>query len=326
MSAVGKYLGLVIASVACGVLVAELLLSIVGYEYTPMTIELAGRSDHRAYHMFEDSHFTYDSGLLWRPKNGFDTFNDQGFRGPTLESVKPADAYRIFAIGDSNTLGWAGSDGANWPQFLTDELEASGRQLTVVNAGVWGYSSFQGVLRFRETLAYDPDMVLISFGSNDAHRVIQSDREFAASPWRMSSAYGGLARYRFGQLVVATLDRFSLREAEPVRPRVTLDEYRANLIEIIQAARSRSIEVVLLTRPYVGDIPSDTWWMNFGRDYNVATAEVAREQRVTLVDVYSVFKDRGTFFADESHFTDEGHHLAARFIADGIRALIKNEK
>ena len=143
MNAAVKSLGLVIASLACGVLVAELALSIVGYEYTPMAIELVSRSDARAYHMFEDSHFTYDPDLLWRPKSGFDTFNDQGFRGPTLESVKPADAYRIFAVGDSNTLGWAGIDGANWPQFLADELEASGRQLTVVNAGVWGYSSFQ---------------------------------------------------------------------------------------------------------------------------------------------------------------------------------------
>ena len=169
-------------------------------------------------------------------------------------------------------------------------------------------------------------MVLISFGSNDAHRVILSDREFAASPWRIFNADRVLARYRFGQLLLATLDQFSRREIAEVRPRVTLDEYRANLIEIIQAARSRNLELVLLTRPYVGDIPSDTWWMNFGRDYNVATAEVAREQRVTLVDVYSFFKDRGTLFADESHFTDEGHRLAAGFIADGILALLPSAR
>ena len=44
----------------------------------------------------------------------------------------------LAAIGDSNTLGWAGSDGPNWPEFLTDELQASGRRLTVVNAWTSG--------------------------------------------------------------------------------------------------------------------------------------------------------------------------------------------
>jgi len=43
---------------------------------------------------------------------------------------------------------------------------------------------------------------------------------------------------------------------------------------------------------------------------------------VPIVDVYSFFKDRTDLFADESHFTAEGHQLAARIVFDHLRPLI----
>jgi hypothetical protein len=33
------------------------------------------------------------------------------------------------------------------------------------------------------------------------------------------------------------------------------------------------------------------------------------------VDVYTELKDQGWLFADESHFTDEGHQVAASLLA-----------
>jgi len=95
-------------------------------------------------------------------------FNSQGFRGKELGGKQHGE-FRIFTIGDSNTLGWGGSEDApNWPVHLEDLLQESNNRFTVINAGVWGYTSFQGMRRFKEVLGYDPDMVIISFGSNDA--------------------------------------------------------------------------------------------------------------------------------------------------------------
>jgi hypothetical protein len=61
--------------------------------------------------------------------------------------------------------------------------QIAGRHVEVVNAGVVGCSSYQGLMRFREEAArYAPDVVLFSFGWNDAARAIDvPDEDFARS-------------------------------------------------------------------------------------------------------------------------------------------------
>ena len=73
---------------------------------------------------------------------------------------------RIVALGDSNTSGWDVDEGANWPAQLQALFSRDGRRAEVVNAGVWGYTSFQGRRRFDEILPFHPDIVLVSFGAN----------------------------------------------------------------------------------------------------------------------------------------------------------------
>src|SRR5207244_3108084 len=111
---------------------------------------------------------------------------------------------RVFAIGDSNTLGWGETNGPNWPLYLGEILNREHRNLTLINAGVWGYSSFQGLRWFEGTLRFNPDVVLISFGANDAHRVTVSDADFVNLGGRKFSFYAGqiLNKVRIGQLVL----------------------------------------------------------------------------------------------------------------------------
>jgi lysophospholipase L1-like esterase len=315
-------LALVVGSLVITLFVLELALLVAGYAYVPMSIQVGETGDARGFHVFEDGNFEYDPDLIWRPKPSQSIFNRQGFRGPDLAARKAVGEVRLFAIGDSNTLGWAGEDGPNWPQDLHDRIRQEYDRAVVVNAGVWGYASFQGVRRFRQTLAFDPDIVLVSFGSNDAHRVLLADREYAANPDRETGLAQLLRRFRLGELLLSGADAISRQGPGEVRPRVPLDEYRANLTTIVDEARERGVDVVLLTRPYEGQIDGPYWWKNWGDDYNVATADVARQTGVPIVDVYSFFKDRTDLFADESHFTAEGHQLAARIVFDHLRPLI----
>ena len=171
---------LVVASVALALSLAETSLRSLGYRYSPMAIEDASGRDDRLIHLFKLEDFVTDPALLWRPRANQSVFNAQGFRGHELSSPKTSGEFRIFAVGDSNTLGWAGEDGTHWPGFLEGVLAEARPDLVVINAGVWGYSSHQGLQRFLEVLDYDPDLVLISFGSNDAHYVDVSDARFAA--------------------------------------------------------------------------------------------------------------------------------------------------
>src|SRR5262245_49800303 len=181
-----KKTGLALFSLLLALALVEGLLRLVGYSYTPLSIQvIQNYSEWRYFHAFEDKHFVYDPYLIWRPRSDAPGFNSQGYRGREISLEKRPGDYRIFAVGDSNTLGWIGHGDPNWPAYLEQYLnEKGGGRFTVINAGAYGYSSFQGLRRFQEALPFHPDMVLISFGCNDAMRVTISDAEFANSEVR----------------------------------------------------------------------------------------------------------------------------------------------
>ncbi len=316
-------LGLAAASVAVALVLAEQLLRAIDFEPGALDVAVGGTSDARAYHVFEDSHFVWDPELIWRPRAGFEVFNAQGFRGPELDAPKMPGEFRVVAVGDSNTLGWGGAAGAHWPGYLHLALSERDPGWSVVNAGVYGYTSFQGLRRFREALALEPDLVLISFGSNDAHPVALPDREFARRPLTGQRFERLVRRRRVGQLLTVVWGRLrALAARGGLEPRVPLDEYRANLTQIATEARERGVGVVLLTRPYTGDVRGPRRWKTFAHLYNAASAEVADSEDLPLVDLYTLFKGRAAYFADESHFTAPGHRLAAEIVLETLEPLL----
>ena len=242
-----------------------------------------------------------------------------------MSGPKPPGRLRVVAIGDSNTLGWAGPTGPNWPQAVGQLLAERGIEADVINGGVWGYSSLQGVARLRQVLAFEPDLVLVSFGSNDAVQVAIPDRRFAGKSEGRRKFEGWFHNYRLGQLTTAVINATRGGGAS-LESRVRLDEYRENLEKMVEMAAAEDVQLAFLTRPFEFQIPNDLWWKNFGYDYNVATAEVAAEAGVPLVDFYSHFKGRRGLFADESHFTAQGHDLAARIVVAELGPLFGRPK
>src|SRR5262249_15344028 len=260
---------------------SEAALRLGGFRYTPLRIQVVENwSEWRYYHAFEDKNFEYDPYLFWRPRSG-SQFNSYGYRGKEISLTPDPAHFRIFAIGDSNTLGWLGNGDPNWPQFL-GELD---QRLEVVNAGVYGYSSFQGVRRFEQALPFHPDMALISFGCNDAMHVTVSDNEYAHTPIRQMAWDRSLIRTRVGQLILSAIDRLPGKKREVLVPRVSLDEYKTNLKSIIALASDEGIQVALLTRAFTGSSPNEWWWKNFAPEYNSATVEVGRSTGVLTIDV-----------------------------------------
>ena len=83
---------------------------------------------------------------------------------PTLKPL-PADGV-ILAFGDSLTYGVGAKRGAGYPEVL-QELS----QLTVINAGISGETTTQGVIRFQSVLEkHNPDLVILLEGGNDILR------------------------------------------------------------------------------------------------------------------------------------------------------------
>ncbi len=295
----------------------------IDYRYTPLRIQAIDQwSEWRYFHAFQDRHFVYDPDLIWRPRGGVPPFNSHSYRYKEISVARPLGSFRIFAIGDSNTLGWLGNGDFNWPDRLEEVLSRGNPNVSVINAGAYGYSSFQGVRRLRQALPFRPDLVLISFGLNDAMRVTISDAEFAARRIRTLQLDRALMKLRTGQLLLSATDKLFSRERRGLIPRVSIEEYRQNLREMIRICRENDVKIVLLTRPFTGDSPNEWWWKNFGPQYNAAVVETGGQAGVPVIDVYGHFRDKPQHFIDESHFTEEGFRVMAKLLSEGIRPLL----
>jgi lysophospholipase L1-like esterase len=96
--------------------------------------------------------------------------NSIGLRDAEL---KDDGAVRILALGDSCTWGWQVPQDDAYPQQLQRLLnEQFGRgQYRVINAGIPGYTSYQGLLYLRDVgIELHPAIVIIAYGFNDASR------------------------------------------------------------------------------------------------------------------------------------------------------------
>ncbi len=312
---------LLLGSTIFSLLAIELGLRLFNFQYSPVKIEVHGVvTDWRFKHSFEDGHFEFDPLQIWRPRAGRKVFNALRYRGELLGPSKRDGELRILAVGDSNTLGWA-SDSVHWPGYLEQNLRAEGFDVRVINAGVWGHSSFQGLARLDEYMPLHPDVVLISYGGNDAHRVYVSDAryvaEVATSPSRIR-----LYRWGIGRLLLALRDRMGgdvpTSDDRSLVHRVSPAEYEANLRQMVETARTGGARPYLLTRPFVGESPTPEWWKNFAPIYLESTRSVGRGLGVPVIDVYAAFADQPEWFEDESHFTEAGHRRAATLIGDPI--------
>ncbi len=86
-------------------------------------------------------------------------------------ATKPAaDRPVIVAFGDSLTAGYGAEPGNSYPDFLQKDLDHADLGWRVVNAGVSGDTTTDGLNRLNEVLAAKPRVVIVEFGGNDGLR------------------------------------------------------------------------------------------------------------------------------------------------------------
>jgi acyl-CoA thioesterase I len=88
---------------------------------------------------------------------------------PATAQARPAT---IVAFGDSLTAGYGVKTSDSFPAQLQMALEAKGHKVTVVNAGVSGDTTSDGLARLDWALDPKPDAVIMELGANDALRGI----------------------------------------------------------------------------------------------------------------------------------------------------------
>jgi acyl-CoA thioesterase I len=93
----------------------------------------------------------------------------------SAESRTLDSRHRLVAFGDSLTAGFGAPAGASYPDFLQKLIDAKRHPWQVINAGVSGDTSTDGLARLPSVLEYKPDIVILELGANDGLRGIPVD-------------------------------------------------------------------------------------------------------------------------------------------------------
>ena len=90
---------------------------------------------------------------------------------PDATSDPAADTRPVIAcFGDSLTAGFGADPGQSYPDFLQAALDARGYAFHVVNEGISGNTTKDGVDRLNRVLRLKPALVVVEFGGNDGLR------------------------------------------------------------------------------------------------------------------------------------------------------------
>jgi hypothetical protein len=186
------------------------------------------------------------SGMIF---NSFRRYDRHGFSEVDSAQVQSRAEPRVVMIGDSNTFGY----GVSAEDTFAEVLDAKLSHASVINLGVAGHTSYQGVQVLRARgLSLQPRVVVVSFNFNDRRYACgQPD-----SPERMKSLAGALT---FLSHVWLTKPLFALKgwfqsgEASNSRPgldtaaaRVSPEQYRENLIEVARLTKEQSIGLIFV--------------------------------------------------------------------------------
>jgi len=250
----------------------------------------------------------FRSNPVWRI-----ALNDEGFRSAPFPKKKQLGAVRIACIGDSWTFGMNVEQDQMYParvQALLKDRPAGGN-VEVMNFGVLGYSSFQGLQLLKtRVLDLDPDVLVIGFGMNDSDVGGYRDKDIVSSAppiWRdrvkavtshsemiaLLKYLAGVARFTpktTGDFLDANAKAdqgksnatVNYDEMEPWT-RVSPRDYEKNLREMIHLARSRGARTVLLDNELWAESP-----------YRATLKKLSADEHVPLVDSLQMIADERT--------------------------------
>jgi lysophospholipase L1-like esterase len=223
----------------------------------------------------------------------------------------------LATFGDSITFGYGVGDDDVYAHQLAARAELQGWD--TINAGVTGFTSHQ-VLALVRRLAprLHLDAATFCIGWNDGTRRPLDDRAFARR-LRSSMAIDETLEHSY---LYRGIKNLYLRSAqwEEVRatdkPRVSLDQYRENLRDIVRECRAAGIRPAFISLPrrrQAGEPVTVS-------PYSVEMARVAKELQVPLIGVGPLGADAPESgnvrcFVDSLHLSVEGHRVMAQEVA-----------
>jgi acyl-CoA thioesterase-1 len=213
---------------------------------------------------------------------------------PGLQILRAEPPIRIVCLGDSVTKAVRPGVTADetFCAVLERQLRASGHDIAVINSGIGGNTTADGLARFEsEVLAHEPTFVVIMFGLND-----------------------------------------SWIDDGQTRSRLTVDQYRNNLAHMVRRLRDRGVHPILMTpNPAIAPTYPATRNVTL-KAYVDAVRELAQRETLPLVDVYRCFAEMAiegvelnNLFTDAMHPNPAGQKLIAELLAAQLDELLADD-
>ncbi len=299
--------------------------------------------------------YNRDRLLFWKLQpNEFDEVNAKSYRGVMRSYDKPNGVLRLIIIGDSCAYGIMTKNKDTYAYLLEAKLNSLHKgTFEVINAGVPGYSSLQGLRYLRnELIKYHPDMVLVGFGFNDLCEAVgKKDSDIVLMPSFFITINNKLSAFKFYKLLkqitfrlksifhhisqsktaitgaenampldeIADLDALIRAQSQqlvsaPTR-RVPPEDFAKNIKDIVDIGQKNNFPVILLALPSINGC--------FG--YGPLLRLFSKKYNIPLIDLITEFERRKAntqaYFIDNNHYNKEGHRLVAEIIFDRLQAL-----
>jgi lysophospholipase L1-like esterase len=216
--------------------------------------------------------------------------NRDGFRGPSF-AAKSRAVLRVVSLGDSSTFGWGVDPEYTYEELLARRLSTNGTRAEVFNLGMPGTTSRHGLgVLDHYASPLEPDVLVISFGANDARlapapaadQLAVDDTWLGAARWTLLE----LRTFQLARrLIFSVYDPFGSAhdriegETRPLVKAVAVPDFVANL----RRMRWRS-RVIGARTVFMAVCAPD--------DYAAAMRQTARELDVPFVDAGQLFLDK----------------------------------
>lgn len=250
----------------------------------------------------------FDRELFW--------ITEPEFRGVQYSLKKKDGLLRIICLGDSTTQSYA-QPGLPFPREQTyvynlEELLKeyhNHNNVEVINAGVGGYSTLQGLRYLKEKLRkYRPDLIISWFGINDDSQALFFTDKEQRSPNRASGRnkciFEHSALYLFLKNIIF---------AKKLK-RVSADDYYKNCESMLVFGRENDFEMVFIV-PF--RLSAKTKKIEYLEDYKIKLYKLKDRYKCGVFDIgahLSEYKNLEALFVDVAHPNAKGNKVIAQII------------
>ena len=254
---------------------------------------------------------------------------------------KSADTIRIIAVGGSTTVNERpySVNQIDYQKALEAKLTDGFKEITfeVLNAGGDAYSSAQSLINIEFRLVeFDPDIIILMHNINDSS--VNAFRGGATSDYSNKYAQS----YYLNPLLQGSLSLTGFLTQSRFLSKIGLPQllahksgdldadneftyglhlFHRNLASIASICRLHNIDLVLLSQPYSME-PHEYIRKEVFLAYDKAISDVAKEQGVYFIDMFSRFGHEKKNFVDQFHYSTEGIQRFSSILYADLRSIV----